>query len=372
MKRTASNFFAMVSSVSIFVACAGGTDDGAARDNAAANDAVQASADALTRQIDMSGIANSAHPFLVAIPFFIERDENPPAAKRKMCGVTGPRTCPTKTVTCDGDKVTSIQLEYKGDRDGNVCTQSGVPITGTLIATRSDAQQLTVTVVGLPKGTWGHAPAGTGTLFNGDVTFKRLKGVGNWEMSMTALAVDMKQNGAKSYDCQASCMSRLAYSLTVGVTAWTQTPITINVERVSRGNKDLIVNGSIYLTGRVSGHLTVWRRGPGGGERQTRDEDFGWDLEGRQVALSAVKYDLPLSCACPTGGTVSTESDNHCGTLTISFAPETRDGKCAVAEAVYMVNGVPNRSELCEDFSEAAEASVNDSCVPFENPRPRK
>ncbi|MBI3074002.1 MAG: hypothetical protein HYY84_17985 [Deltaproteobacteria bacterium] len=382
MKTTTNGLFAVVSSVVFWAACA---TDGSESDNAAANEVVQSSADALTQRLDLSTIANSAHPFF-ANPFdgvvvWDDQADRQGSPKRKACGLKDVGTCPSKTFICDGDKVRSVKLEWKGDASGNVCKQSGLPIEGALIATAAGEQTFSATFIVLKKGTWvTDEQNGTGSLFNGDVTFKRAKGIGNWEISMTALAVDVKQNGDKPYpECQSSCISRIAYSLLMGVTVSTQAPLMVNVERNGKSDKDLIVTGSIFMTGRVSGHFSVWRRredvtpndGQPGREYLARDEDFARDFNGREVALSAVKYDLPINCACPTAGTLSTESGDVCGRLTVLFAPETRDGKCAVAEAGYYVDGVPNRSLACEELAETAELAINDSCVPVENPRPR-
>jgi hypothetical protein len=325
----------------------GGSDDSAG--GSGTEPSVEAGYDSTSQAVIATGpLGKTMVDAIVSVPIKAE----PTAAGNRSgfqgCGQQNDGTCPTTTVQCQVQTVGTVTMEYKSSdscKDG-----SGTPIQGTLVFSRNAARDWTVELKQLDRG---------GIVMNG--TLRLQTSVGQpWSVTITDLKISGSATGSsEDPNCTKNCVRSQSYTANYTLTVSTAAPVSVQVDMT--GSKMATVNGSVNVTGTVTGHVKVTAKGPLGGDQTVVDQDLNAQFSNRGVAFTNVTYPLPLSCTCPSSGSLSAASALNCGDLSVSFGASGSGQNCASATAAHTTS-----SALCTNTAKMLGMAVTAGCVPIQ------
>jgi hypothetical protein len=261
------------------------------------------------------------------------------------CGQNAAGSCPTVTASCDAGQVSGAQLEYKAT-DG--CTdKSGAPIQGTVVFTRGGVRDWTAELQALLRAGW---------TYDGVINLKTASGQ-PWSVTVTDLHISgAVEQSTDDSSCTKSCVKSTTLQANIDVTVSTPTPVSVDVSPVA---ETVTVNGSLEVSGTVTGHVTVIAKGPMGGDQTALDESIEAQLDAQSMAVTDVTYGIPPTCTCPAFGTGATASLADCGESTVTFSTPGGEA-CPTVSVAYATS-----SDLCDSTASLAARSIQETCRPI-------
>ncbi len=315
------------------ISCGGDDDD---------DPAVEADLDSTTVAVQAAEAVMFEAVSSVAIGPMEEEEEG---NKDFECSQTNDGTCPTVTVECEVGVAVSVVTVW-AEEDSCTDSESGAPVSGSIIFTRNGLRDWTVELEDFRRGDF---------TFDGSVVFEK-SGVGEpWTVSISDLdvsgAIDVENTHS---DCSSDCVSSTAFDGTFTVTVSTDS-LSIDVDIV--GSQTFTVDGSVSVSGNVTGTTTIVAKNRRGEDLPPQSAEVDRDFDGTSMTFAGITYGLPPSCTCPSTGSITSSGSPSCGAMTVVFSASSGD-PCSIADVSYTESSI-----RCDNTAVANELLLEEYCV---------